>query len=176
MNISEISVNTALSLGGNQGDVISAFKKAKIALEDAGMTSVRTSSLYKTSPVGCAEGTPDFINAALSGVWHDTLESLFTLTKKLEVLSGRPENHTPNSDRTLDIDIIFFGQFQVISSSLTIPHPETLNRLFVLVPLEEAAGDWIYPGKNITVSKLLDSFRNTEDFELFNKSRLPELF
>lgn len=176
MNISKISVNTALSLGGNKGDVLSAFKMVRRAFESAGMTSIKTSSLYKTPPVGCLPGTPDFINAALSGVWHDSLEKLFTFTKELEISSGRPENHPRNSDRPLDIDIIFFGELQMRTASLTIPHLEAEKRLFVLLPLEEVAGSWIFPGKKLTVSEFLGSFRTSEDFRTLKASKLSENF
>jgi 2-amino-4-hydroxy-6-hydroxymethyldihydropteridine diphosphokinase len=121
-------------------------------------------------------GTPDFINAVIVGIWHGPIDNLFSLTQKVEILSGRPENHSRYSDRTLDIDIIFFGELQIDTPLLTVPHPEAANRLFVLVPLEEVAGNWIFPGKDIAVSDFLNPLRNTEEFKSFQSAKLSEKF
>lgn len=147
-----------LSLGGNQGDVVETFHQAVDWLKDGGLNEINISSFYRTPPIGCKPGTPDFINGAVSGIWPSTLHELFHLCKNLEEKAGRHRNHLPYASRTLDLDIIFFGDLVYMSSELTIPHPEALNRLFVLIPLAEVAGDWIFPGKSIKVKKVLKPF------------------
>jgi len=148
-------VQVALALGGNQGDVPGAFETAQRGLEKAGLANARRSSLYRTSPVGCVPGTEDFTNAALSGIWPNSLDDLLKTCKSLETEAGRPLNHLKFSSRPLDLDIIFFGELLYARPGLTIPHPEAAKRLFVLVPLSEIAPDLPFPGLNRTVSEQL---------------------
>lgn len=155
---------TALSLGGNQGDVAASFKNALKSLAANGMTDIRVSSFYRTSPVGCAEGTADFINAALTGLWPESVEKLLELCRKLEMAAGRKEDHPKFSDRPLDIDIIFFGESILKKPGLIVPHPEAAKRLFVLIPLAEIAGEYLFPGRNVTVSGLLERFKDMEEY------------
>jgi 2-amino-4-hydroxy-6-hydroxymethyldihydropteridine diphosphokinase len=146
-----------LALGGNLGDVPHTFRRAIDALQDAGMKKIKVSSFRQTAPVDCVPGSADFINAAICGVWHDTPETLLMLCQQLEFDAGRPRKHGINSPRPLDIDIIIFGEHQISLPHLTIPHPETGNRLFVLEPAAEIAPDCLVPGLNHTFSKLLSN-------------------
>ena len=156
---------TALSFGGNQGDVISNFRTALKELAANGMTDIRVSSFYRTKPVACAEGTADFINAAATGFWPGSAERLQGLCKELESSAGRAPEHPKFSDRPLDIDIIFFGGAVFKKPGLTVPHPEAAERLFVLVPLAEIAGEWLFPGRNESVSSLLENFNDTVEYQ-----------
>ncbi len=142
---------TALSLGGNQGDVPLTFRRAVKSLADAGLRNVDVSSLYRTAPVGCVPGTPDFVNAALAGQWPGRLEQLLCLCKELEVAAGRPADHAPCGNRTLDLDIVFFGDLIQRDRRLAIPHPEAARRLFVLVPLAEIIPEYQFPDLGRTV-------------------------
>lgn len=160
---------TALSLGGNTGNVRDTFRKALKALEHAGMENIRLSSLYSTSPVDCEPGTPDFINAALTGNWNGTVKELRELCKFLETEAGRPEKHPRYASRPLDIDIIFFGTEQYSDEELIIPHKEAEKRLFVLIPLAETAGNWIFPGKNRTVAQLTENLKKQSCPEEYKK-------
>ena len=147
-------VRIALSLGGNLGDVAASFDVAVDTLGQSGLCEICRSSLYVTRPVDCVPGTPDFLNAALTGYWEGTPEELLYLCKKLEEESGRPLKHARNASRTLDLDIILFGDRIVETPALTIPHPELKNRLFVLDPLVEIAPEWRCPGTDFTLSEL----------------------
>ncbi len=154
----ENPIRIALSLGGNLGDVASAFDSAIIALAEEGLCDIRRSSIYKTAPVDCAPGTPDFLNMAIAGDWYGTPEELFELCKELEVRAGRPAKHARNASRTLDLDIILFGDLILDMPHLKIPHIELKNRLFVLEPLTEIAPNWKYPGTDTTLKMLLEHF------------------
>ena len=138
-------VKTALSLGGNIGDIPAAFEYAASALEDAGFRELRRAGNYATAPVDCAPGTPDFLNTVFTGLWDGTAQELLSVCKRIEVAAGRPENHDRNASRTLDLDIVLFGDHVIEDKNLRIPHPEAENRLFVLVPLAEIASDWVHP-------------------------------
>ena len=103
------------------------------------------SSLYRSAPVGYAE-QPDFINAvagietALSA--RELLDALLGIERKY----GRVREF-PNAPRTLDLDIVLYGETQVHEPGLSIPHPRMHERAFVVVPLAEIAPEAIVPGR-----------------------------
>jgi endonuclease III/2-amino-4-hydroxy-6-hydroxymethyldihydropteridine diphosphokinase len=135
----------ALGLGANLGDPAATFRRAIAELRNAGLTDVRVSGLYRTDPVDCPPGTPAFTNAALTGGWHGTVRELLNVCKGIEVQMGRPARHGRNQSRTLDLDILMFGNERRQDADLTLPHPQLDDRLFVLAPLAEIAPDWRIP-------------------------------
>lgn len=145
---------TALALGGNLGDVSGAFKTAVKKLEAAGMMNIKLSHFRRTTPVDCAPGTPDFLNAALTGDWAGSAEELFAVCQSIERESGRAAVHGINTPRPLDIDIILFDDQIVNSNILQIPHPRAAQRLFVIAPLAEIAPEMIFPDTGKTVSDI----------------------
>ncbi len=148
-------IKIALGLGGNLGDVAGTFKLAAQKLAAAGVKNIKISSFHRTVPVGCAPGTPDFMNAALIGEWTDTADELFAVCQKIERESGRAAVHGINTPRTMDIDIILFGDRIIKSDSLRIPHLRAAQRLFVIAPLAEIAPDMIFPDTGRKVSDIL---------------------
>ena len=164
-----MQTDVALSLGGNTGDVPSAFRRALKKLQDGGFCEVRISSLYRTAPVGCAKGTPDFINAAVTGKWNSSLDSLHNLCLEIEVEEGRPADHVKYASRTLDLDIVFFGDMVYSDSKITVPHSEAKKRLFVLIPLAEIAGNRIFPGEKSTVNEILEKKAATVEIKKIRK-------
>ena len=135
----------ALSLGGNIGDVEKRFDMVEKTLADAGVTELRRSCVYVTAPVGCVPGTPDFKNQALTGECKNSPEELFALLQSLERLSGRPAVHSSRESRTLDCDLILWGDEVVDTPLLTVPHPRARQRQFVLEPLNEIAPEMMFP-------------------------------
>ena len=142
---------TALMFGGDLGDSAAIFAAAAAALERAGMTELRRSRIIRSAPVDCVPGTPDFSDQALTGVWHGSARELLAVCRKLERDAGRPENHSSREARTLDIDIILFGDAISGAPELTIPHPRARERLFVLEPLAEIAPNWRFPDTGTTI-------------------------
>lgn len=125
-----------LSLGGNLGDSKSTLQRAADLISHwEGVSSVRSSSLYRTSPVGGVP-QPDFINSVL--VIETTLlpEQLLAHTQSLEKQFGIKEP-LKNGPRMLDIDILFYGNLKLNTPTLTLPHPRWEERLFILLPLLE---------------------------------------
>lgn len=167
------AVPIALSLGSNIGDAAGLFRDALKKIGDAGLTDMKASSLYQTAPVDCAPGTPDFTNAAATGLWTGTPEQLLDVCKKLETDAGRPPIHDRNASRPLDMDIILFGDFILESPTLTIPHPEAADRLFVLIPLAEIAGDWPVPGCGKSVNEILDGSIGNPEYKTILTTRRP---
>ena len=140
-----------IALGGNLGDVPSAFRRAVRSLSDAGFRIRRFSSLLATEPVGCEPGAPEFVNAAVSGFWSGTASDLLALCRRIEAENGRPNEHPHHVSRTLDLDIILFGRETVDLPDLTVPHPEAIRREFVMKPLREIEpelADWLESGGN----------------------------
>lgn len=162
----------ALSLGGNLGDVPATFAWALRGLETGGLADVVLSPFYRTAPVDCAPGAPDFVNAAVVGLWPGDVWALHRRCKELELAAGRPAEHGLNSDRALDIDLILFGAATIDGGGLRVPHPRAAERLFVLVPLADVAADWIVPGTGRTVGGLLDAFRGSEALRQLLEGRL----
>jgi 2-amino-4-hydroxy-6-hydroxymethyldihydropteridine diphosphokinase len=148
---------TALSLGGNLGNVEETFNLAAQKLEVAGLKNIKISSFLRTVPVDCPPGTPDFLNAAMTGEWPGSPEALLEVCKKIEIESGRAAVHGFNAPRTLDIDIILFGGLMFASGTLQIPHPRAADRLFVIAPLAEIAPEMIFPDTGKKVSEILKS-------------------
>ena len=147
-------IEVSLMFGGNLGDVPGAFAFALSELERCDFHVTAKSSVFVTSPVDCVPGTPDFQNMAVLGSWQGTPRELLNLTQRIEHESGRPAQHSSREARTLDIDIITFGQEIICEDDLIIPHPRAQQRLFVLEPLSEIATELRFPDSGLTVSAL----------------------
>ena len=148
------AVKFALSAGGNVGNVEKSILLAVEKLKDAGVGELRLSGRYRTEPVDCAPGTPDFINVAVTGFWSGSALELLNICQNLEVESGRPRQHGVNQPRTLDLDLILFGDEIVDTAALKVPHPRAKGRRFVLEPLAEIAEDMRFPDCGKSVKEL----------------------
>lgn len=145
----------AVALGGNLGEVEETFREALKLLAAGGVTGLVTAPVFVTRPVGCPAGTPDFRNSAATGFWSGTPEALLDLTQSIEVALGRPADHGFHTSRTLDLDIILFGELRLHTGRLTLPHPEAQRRAFVLEPLAEIAPEMHFPDSGLTVREAL---------------------
>ncbi len=148
-------MQVAIALGGNIGDTEALFCRAVQLLRDGGLRYVRVSRSIVTAPVDCVPGTPDFHNAALTGEWEGSAPELLALTQSIECALGRPEVHSSRESRTIDLDILLFGEQVLALPNLIIPHPRMRKRRFVLEPLAEIASDWRVPPDGSTVASLL---------------------
>ena len=141
----------ALLFGGNIGDAVMQFDIACRKLGSCGFSVQKRSPVFRTEPVDCVPGTPDFQNQAVCGSWSGTAQELLALTQRIERESGRPACHSSREARTLDIDIITFGELIIQEENLQIPHPRAQQRRFVLEPLAAIMPDLCFPdsGKNV---------------------------
>lgn len=149
-------VTIALALGGNDGDVRANFKNAVSALAEAGIRDITMSPVRVTAPVDCPPGSPDFLNAALTGQCGMAPLELLELCQRLERAAGRPAHSPRNSPRPLDIDIILYGDLVCSDERLRVPHPRASGRDFVLGPLAEIAPDLVFPDSGLSVRELLE--------------------
>ena len=142
----------AIALGSNLGDREQYLREAATAIGEY-LADVRLSSFFETAPVGVGE-QPAFLNAALTA--RTTLTPTVLLERLLEIERRfKRERPYPGAPRTLDLDLILYGDRIVDEApSLIVPHPRFRERLFVLDPLAEIAGDWIDPVTGETVDGL----------------------
>ena len=135
-----------LALGSNldapEQRLLQAFEQIAAT---AGITLVRRSSLYRTAPVGFID-QPDFINAVAEVLTTLSPFELLAAALSVERQQGR-EREFQNAPRTLDVDVLFYGDQHVDSASLTLPHPRAHERAFVLRPLLEIAPHCVIPGR-----------------------------
>lgn len=135
-----------IALGANLGNPVATVNAAILALRSLPRTEfIAASSLYRTAPVGLKH-QPDFINAVveLAAVSSaaDLLESLFALEERF----GRLRS-VRNAPRTLDLDLLLYGDVVSADPRLTLPHPRLHQRAFVLAPLAEIAPRLMIPGR-----------------------------
>jgi 2-amino-4-hydroxy-6-hydroxymethyldihydropteridine diphosphokinase len=98
---------------------------------------VKKSSLYRSAPIGHAD-QPDFINAVAQLETGLPAERLLAELQEVEARHGRARSF-PNAPRTLDLDVLLYGNAEIRSTTLTVPHPRMHERAFVLKPLLEIA-------------------------------------
>jgi 2-amino-4-hydroxy-6-hydroxymethyldihydropteridine diphosphokinase len=148
-----------IALGANlpspAGTPRQTLDAAILRLAETGVILAR-SPYYSTDPVGYAD-QPTFLNAAVA--LETALEPQPLLDRLLEIERsfGRDRSYgIPNGPRTLDLDLLLYGNRVLSTSSLELPHPRMAQRAFVLVPLAEIAPGLIHPQFQRTVKQLLD--------------------
>lgn len=147
----------AIALGSNLGDRRSHLAFAVDRLRTV-LADLRVSSWHETDPVG-VRPQPRYLNGAVTGRTEQSAEDLLTELQQIELDRGRERPH-PGAARTLDLDLLLYGEMVVDRPSVRVPHPRYRERLFVLEPLAEIAPDWRDPETGLTVRELLK--RQTE--------------
>jgi 2-amino-4-hydroxy-6-hydroxymethyldihydropteridine diphosphokinase len=118
---------------------------------------VKRSSLYRSQPVGYAP-QPDFVNAVAQLETGLPAERLLGELQGIEAAHGRQRSF-PNAPRTLDLDVLLYGELRLRTSILEIPHPRMHERAFVLKPLAEIAPGIVIPDKG-PAAELLESCKD----------------
>ena len=132
-----------LGLGANLGDAHQALKDAVVCLaQQHAITVLAKSSVYRTAPIDA--GGSDYYNCAVKLDTSLSARQLLALCQRIEHHFGR-ERPYRNAPRTLDIDILLYGDHEVDEPDLIVPHPRMTGRAFALVPLVEIDADLAIP-------------------------------
>jgi 2-amino-4-hydroxy-6-hydroxymethyldihydropteridine diphosphokinase len=134
-----ISATAYVAEGSNLGKPESQVCEALEELAELpGSALLASSRLYRTAPVG-PPGQPDYVNAVTALKTRLSPRALLQELQAIELRHGRRRDGTRWGPRTLDLDILTYGDEQIDEAGLTIPHPELPRRAFVLVPLADVA-------------------------------------
>jgi 2-amino-4-hydroxy-6-hydroxymethyldihydropteridine diphosphokinase len=137
-----------VGLGGNVGDVVEKFRRAREALSQLGR--VTSAPLYRTAPIGPAQ--PAYLNSALRVQWQPaTAGELIATVLELEALLGRDRRGEQRwGPRVIDLDVLLWGERIVRTPELEVPHPRLHERRFALRPVIELVGeDFVLGGSTL---------------------------
>jgi 2-amino-4-hydroxy-6-hydroxymethyldihydropteridine diphosphokinase len=144
-----------IALGSNLDDPHRQVRRAFDELAGLPLTRVSAhSALYRSAPLGNPH-QPEFINAVARIETALAPHALLAALMAIEQSHGRTRS-VPNAPRTLDLDLLLYGELTLHDKDLTLPHPRMHERAFVLAPLHEIAGDCAIPGRG-RVTELLKS-------------------
>ena len=159
----------AIALGSNLGDREANLAFGRDELARHGVIWQAVSSIYQTEPVGPVADQPPFLNQVAVGATFLSADALLEVCLQIEVEHGRKRT-VHWGPRTLDLDILLYGDEVIETPHLIVPHREIGNRAFVLAPLAEIAGDWAVPGYNETVQELLATAAGREGVRAWQSS------
>ncbi len=159
-NLTEVT----LLLGGNLGDVAYLLSQARIALSERVGEIIKVSKLYRSEAWGFSAES-EFVNQAVVVATSLSAEEFLDQTQAIEQSLGRDrvaeqivksEKCEKYSSRTMDIDIIFWGESVILTPRLSVPHPLMADRRFVLEPLSEIIPHVCHPLTGRSVVEMLN--------------------
>jgi 2-amino-4-hydroxy-6-hydroxymethyldihydropteridine diphosphokinase len=155
-------VPSLIAVGSNVGDRESAIRAAAEQLASHPQVElIAMSSLYATAPVGGPTGQDEFLNAAIRIDTSLSPRELLQLLQVIETKLGRTRA-VHWGPRTIDLDVLLYGDRVIAEADLNVPHPLMHERHFVLVPAAEIAGTMMHPTLHRTVGELLTSLQGNQ--------------
>ena len=151
-----------IAMGANLGDRLATLQRALDALCERATPGfpVFGAPVYRSTPLDCPAGSPDFFNTVIDLPFAGKPEELLEITSTLELRLGRVRGAVRNAPRTIDLDLLYVGGHTRRTSSLELPHPRLAERRFVLQPLCEIRPDWIPDGRDAPVHQLLSQLED----------------
>jgi 2-amino-4-hydroxy-6-hydroxymethyldihydropteridine diphosphokinase len=157
-----------IGIGSNLGN---ALQNCECAIESLsqieGILITRTSSFYKTEPVGI-ENQNYFINAVVEIMTTLCARNLLQALQNIEKSMGRMRE-VKGGPRIIDLDLLFYGQDVIREADLIAPHPEIQKRRFVLEPLNEIASYFIHPAFGVSIRGLKDRLNDNKIVEMIKE-------
>ena len=157
-------VRTAIALGSNLGDRLANLQAARDRLQQIAVPGepFLQGAIYQTAPVACPDGSPDFLNTVVEFSHDGSAEELLAFTQQIEHELGRRRDGTPNAPRTIDVDLLYFGDQRISLPDLELPHPRLGQRRFVLQPLSDIHPELVLPGATASIEVMLRSLPDSE--------------
>lgn len=157
----------AVGIGSNVGDRAANLQGACDHLRrlHAG-GAFRVSRVYETEPVDSVPDAARFLNAVIEFGYAGLPAVLLDALQSVEHAMGRPSKRPRNAPRTIDLDILYFGNLTLNNGRIIIPHPRLHLRRFVLAPLAEISPERIIPGQSKTIAELLGELPEIHDATL----------
>ena len=157
-----------IGFGSNVGDRVDFCDRAVTLLSLLPHSQVTgVSLLYETEPVydHANPGDAWFLNGVVQLEIEVTPRSLLTVLREIERSLGRDEDNR-SGPRTMDLDILFYGQRVIDEPDFVVPHPRLHQRRFVLMPLSELDPLWVHPTRQRTVSQMLAEVQDWSEVRL----------
>lgn len=159
-----------IGLGSNLGDRAGNLLLAVRGLMEAGLHVCRLSAIYETEPFG-VENHDSYLNmVAEIEVTNVTPSQILARTLRIEYLLGRRHKFL-EAPRTVDLDLLFFGDTQIQTEFLQVPHKHSHKRRFVLIPLAELAPHFVHPVENKTIQELLEEVDDLSAITRWNPNK-----
>lgn len=148
MNKQSVYLNAAyIGLGSNLESPVAQIKSARLAISALdSVDELAFSSLYASTPMG-PQDQPDYVNAVMAVATGLSPLDLLHALQAIELEHGRVRGIQRWGARTLDLDLLLYGDQQIDTAELTVPHKGIAERAFVLYPLRDCAPDLVIPGK-----------------------------
>lgn len=150
-----------VALGSNIGDRLAHLVAARQMIAEFAAGPLLASAVYETMPIACEPGAGTFLNAVVEVGCDSDAAALLHELRNTEARLGRPSVHPRNISRTIDLDLLYFGDATVNSAALQVPHPRMHERRFVLQPLADIRPDLVLPSQTKTISDLLEELGDT---------------
>lgn len=165
-----------IGLGSNLGDRAGNLLLAVRGLLESGLTVTRLSAIYETEPVGVSDHGSYLNMVAEVRCGNITPSQMIARMIRVEYLLGRRHKFL-QAPRTADLDLLFYGDVQIETDFLKVPHKSAHKRRFVLVPMAELAPHFVHPVVNKTIGALLEEVEDDSSVTRWNPNDgipLPE--
>lgn len=167
-DVLEGEVRSGIALGSNVGDRQAQLRSARdavLALDGVG-DFVLASPIYETEPVGTDAAASAFLNAVIDVKFTGEPLALLDALQQIEAAHGRPSKRPRNAPRTLDLDLLYFGNLVLANEEIMIPHPRLHQRRFVLAPLADIRPELVLPGQHHSIGVMLASLCDAARVEM----------